>query len=126
MTREIKFRVWDGNKMTSKIRLDFAHGFRLISGDNLDFDNIGDDKCILMQSTGLKDKNGKEIYEGDIMDIGGHPWFVTFFSAKARFGLNTRNIWKKGKPVYFFKSMEYAKENAFVIGNIYENPELLK
>lgn len=68
---------------------------------------------ILMQSTGLKDKNGKEIFEGDITKIFGLIREVNFNGA--RFFV---------KPALTFDSVE--SEDVKVIGNIYENPELLK
>lgn len=117
--REIKFRAWDSSKMTSQIRLEFAHGLRLVSTDNLGFDMVGDDKCILMQFTGLKDKNGVEIYEGDVIEDDTWWYEVIWNIEDARFELrDIHNQEHVGLP-------ELGKYH-FVQGNIYQNPELLK
>ncbi len=77
-------------------------------------------RFILMQYTGLKDKNGKEIYEGDIMATpNGHKGVVTYDECQY--------ILASSKGEYendmFYKVKNHGAE---VIGNIYENPELLK
>lgn len=73
---------------------------------------IGD--TIWMQYTGLKDKNGKEIYEGDII-LGNAT--VTWKEDITGFGITT------GK----YGLINYKNHSDFkVIGNIYENPELIK
>lgn len=83
------------------------------------------DEFVIMQSTGLNDKNGKEIYEGDIcIDHGGIPCigeikydedFAGFF-----FYLKYEDVpFIEQESIYDFVDIE-------VIGNIYENPELLE
>lgn len=74
----------------------------------------------LMQFTGLKDKNGKEIYEGDIVG-GGHV--VEWLSDGWKVKVNT----PKGVRWYsiFNRQDDLSYVNRVVIGNIYENPELL-
>lgn len=84
------------------------------------------EKVALMQYTGLKDKNGKEIYEGDIVKTPGNR------KAKGVFGNGA--FWFVGFPFYeksFFdrQSKTWKIQNAIkweIIGNIYENPELIK
>jgi hypothetical protein len=102
--REIKFRAWDGKRMSIDVSL--CH-----EGCG----NWKDEQ--LMQYTGLKDKNGKEIYEGDVLKwendaIGKVEWlhdgFVVYFP----------NWNRAHRRLFGSKKME-------VIGNIYENPELL-
>lgn len=138
MSREFKFRVWDGEKMTDKIELHFAHGLRLVSTSDLGFETIGDDKCILMQYTGLKDRNGVEIYEGDILqgvyqesegggwysehNVRGKVYFDQYWGVKfdcRDHTQRTAEYWKDISPT------KRECRDVEVIGNIYENPELL-
>ena len=73
----------------------------------------------LCQFTGLSDKNGKEIYEGDILRIKGiGEGIIVFDKKKARFmwNDNAKENW----------GIENNDEFNEIIGNIYENPELLK
>lgn len=129
MNREIKFRAWNKEKrnMFNIARLDIADGTcydHLFSRNIYDFWN----ECILMQYTGLKDINGKEIYEGDIVKIpndetlygynAGEKYQVYFayggFRLKPKYDKNAKGFW-----------LEDDNELE-VIGNIYENPELLE
>src|SRR5215467_2163689 len=132
--REIKFRAWDkaGQRMGSVSDLQFARPW---GGDvfepsvELLFGTIGTDflvsDVVLMQSTGLHDKNEKEIYEGDIIrgiDIEERaPVFsVSWLHSSARFQLLHEDL-EYGAPINGSWSDQYE-----IIGNMYENPELLK
>lgn len=79
----------------------------------------------LMQSTGLVDKNGKEIYEGDILTDGSIKYLVRFEEEKACFIMKPilcgKTLFKKYEELSK-RYMHYYE----IIGNIYENPELLK
>ena len=71
------------------------------------------------QYTGLKDKNGVEIYEGDILSYFGFEYEVTF--EESAFG------WSEDGQFYAFAEMAIDEiEKTKIIGNIYENPELAK
>jgi hypothetical protein len=119
--REIKFRVWNGAQMLYiKHGADLQLNFGMNDGWSLwdPYEELCDhNQGELMQYTGLTDRNGKEIFEGDIVEhrsIGGidkGPWIgeVTIHPAQ---GVKV-GAW----PISF----DYA-----VIGNIYEHPELLK
>lgn len=82
-----------------------------------------EDNCIIMQYIGLKDKKGKKIFEGDIIKYGGNPNLLQVAYNVAGFHL----YWKDCKICHFedkaYSASFYALE---VVGNIYENPELLK
>lgn len=100
---------------------------------------------ILMQFTGLPDKNGKEIYEGDIMDVkfngifverigwSGEPdaraevfWDFSGFRLKCKGPDDQRYADWFDTDGYFDPILDMSRSHSEVIGNIYENPELLK
>lgn len=121
-----KYRMW--NRITSRM-----HGV-----DGLYFDSkevqytdefgilrfIKFENTILMQSTGLHDKNGKEIFEGDILDYNGRKAIVNWHGSYASFiyrfvdELHKRNA--EWNPLYL------AYYHFEVVGNKFENPELLE
>ena len=107
--KEIKFRAWDKE---NKIMFDVWH----IEWDNekIKYINTSDkvSNYILMQYTGLKDKNRKEIYEGDIVE---GVW-IDVYSGKTK---------KKRMVIKDIRAIPDYVE-CRVIGNIYENPELLE
>lgn len=131
MDREIKFRAWDkdaGLMIAAEriLHIEFDRGeVKWIGCWYVGRDQDGDaiqqlgqvDKPILMQFTGLKDKNGKEIYEGDVV-------FVPSTNRRA-----TSVVWQHGGLVTKGNYERREQINAFgsyeVIGNVYENPELL-
>lgn len=82
------------------------------------------DEIELMQSTGLKDKNGKEIFEGDIVDYKGREavvkWHGSYASFIYRFVDELQERASDWEPLFL------ACYHFEVIGNIYENPELLE
>ena len=99
--RDIKFRAWD----KIKEKMDY----------NPNFDDIVNEaRYIFMQYTGLKDKAGVEIYEGDILHITTEDMVC----------LNYKTVVEWTKQGYYSDFMNYSK--AKVIGNIYENKEVLK
>jgi len=124
--REIKFRAWNRitKLMTSSFGIyDLVEHKTFISGTILqEFDNL-----IFMQFTGLLDKNGREIYEGDIVkgDVFegmkrtewiGYVWYRCLdFVARQDLSADKYN--------YTYKEFNSGFE---VIGNVYENPDLLK
>lgn len=118
MKREIKFRAWDKEKNIMldvlAVEVGMPKGHNTIHPNGSDYMN--EEECELMQYTGLKDKNGKEIYEGDIvsktMSVGG--------GNKERFGEMVE--WDYSK---LGRRAEDYKKNWEVIGNIWENGDLL-
>ena len=126
MKQEIKFRAW--NKK-DKVMVDVAamnfgpSGLWSLIEDADDAELQLADNYELMQYTGLKDKNGREIYEGDVLDIGlrnqdGKPVIapVSYETYAAGYVLDNggNGIWQR------------LTEDCEVIGNIFENPELLE
>lgn len=138
--REIKFRAWDiVNKMMGLVST--WNGMREVGeyayiavdeyNGNAHFAVVKTADAILMQFTGLHDKNGKDIYEGDIFDCmylrdghTNHRYSVIFNEFSAAFDLQ-----RHGEPCPQVQVRQTVKDHAgwrgTVIGNIYENPELI-
>lgn len=122
--REIKFRAWDGEKMipfdSVKHFVEFDGTVWLNNGGR-EFDILNEQPHLkLMQFTGLKDKNGVEIYEGDVLRYSSDGY--QFENGDVIFsdgGFKCRCT--------FFHSLSSTITPLFeVIGNIYVNHELLK
>lgn len=115
--RPIKFRAWDGKMV-----------YGVLAGGNTECPNVCDYDMdsvwwwheppeAIMQFTGLCDRNGKEVWEGDVVRYTNNDGikrvgFVEWFEEEACFYLNSLPLWEQTE-----------KE---VIGNIYQNPELLE
>ena len=116
MNREIKFRAWETRY--DKPRMIYSDEF-----SNETFWAVAEYDCEIMQYTGLKDKNGKEIYEGDIVKHyddtlqNNLPWEI-------KFEIGVINDY--GDTMLGWNMPPSATHKYIVIGNIYENPELLK
>ena len=121
--REIKFRAWHKEKkiMGEVLGIDILHKEIFFSNEDVDCYGHTDFKDIeLMQYTGLKDKNNKKIYEGDIVTLHNSKYKVIFNSKEARFVLRDDEF--ESEIPFTNNNNERMK----IVGNIYENPELLK
>jgi len=125
--RPIRFRAWDKDGQEMIGPNDFYQNADVLpsgykTGCHLsDFFNINKDgtvgkeheNIVLMQYTGLKDKNGKEIYEGDVVNVDGSRQIIKWLYSEWSVFDNTGEY-------------GYSSGECEIIGNIYENPELLK
>jgi len=127
--REIKFRGWNGEKM-----LMYSSWFTLNRNETLCFEepphNYVDDsdvdyptRIIPMQYTGLLDKHGKEIYEGDI--VNGASFNGSYAYGKIIYWKDRYVIKPIGRFVEGIADLYYHVSCLEVIGNEFENPELL-
>ena len=134
--RKIKFRAWEKtNKQwisafgitDTGVYLAFINGYVL--------DKEAQKDIILMQSIGLKDKNGVEIFEGDIVETDkGTVGFINWYDALAKFGIhrNLMSIKEEKDTDDTFGSFVNVDDEYFkltkikVIGNIYDNEKLLE
>lgn len=106
--------IWNGNV--------YANDSKKLTCNNLKGWSIDDE--YLMQSTGLVDKNGKEIFEGDILDYKGRKALVRWHGSYASFIYRFVDELQKRKTEW--KPLYLAYMKCEIIGNIYENPELLE
>jgi uncharacterized phage protein (TIGR01671 family) len=128
MNREIKFRVWDNKdrKMLPVRELTFTPGGRLLIDTGQQSASVTDMRPLeLMQYTGLRDKNGVEIYEGDIVVRSRFDkpkqFSILYSEDHAAFRLKSHQFRGASYPME-----QYPEGFLEVIGNIYENPELTK
>ena len=133
MDREVLFRIKD------RISGDWCYGFPInaVDKNNVvsfvgkdekggEYFNALADAETLTEFTGLSDKNGKQIFEGDICTDGHKRWIIHFHF----YGWQCKEIgttWELSFPLW---QWDNCKENGYrqleVIGNIHDNPELLK
>lgn len=143
--REIKFRAWD--KTRNKMHFDYTFDITTADRDDVDFEvrhvvfngslfkitkaswGTNDDEpefvshdFVLMQYTGLKDKNGVEIWEGDIVRTDNGVAQVTFNS----WSFSITRDGQETSQDYFPEDHRRYIRSCEVIGNIYQNKELLK
>lgn len=126
-----KFRAYDGGSLSCMYQPDevmVGNGDIWIIDEDSDAGEwIVNNDLNLMQSTGLKDKNGKEIFEGDILACKTDDEVI-----------NANVFWDEEHALFMFESKKYneqellaelVEDNTYpfeIIGNIYENPELLE
>ena len=127
--RTIKFRIWDKSIKKWMFGYEILGGFSLIGEitlmgelSRISLKKLSNDDYAVMQYTGLKDKNGKEIYEGDVLEIDNDspPLVVGWGNKFASFVLDKYG-WASSH--YFMEGCD--NKDSQVIGNIHENPELL-
>lgn len=134
MNREILFRAKHIHAMDSNEHLDgtWVHGYlsdkNYINDKSLEGEFLVDENTIC-QYTGLTDKNGKKIFEGDIVRYGE-------ICGEVKFGLHESNwqICKYNQGFYiefpeeglYRKELGYYENKVVVIGNIYDSPKLLE
>lgn len=145
--REIKFKAWD-DKNKIMLNTDTPNLLIHFNGEINSFGKNGEingvyftNQVKLLQYTGLKDKNGKEIYEGDIVkymnfidDIYNEEIGLCKFEQDEcnfciqRIVINNENypVPTTIRTIYLISNLTYSDDVSYeVIGNIYENPELL-
>jgi len=118
--RDIKYRVWNPEFKEMYILSKKEY----LGGTGIYDDSVGHDKSVWMQFTGLHDRNGREIYEGDIIeeyDDGLYHWVVKWDNEYACFYLHEQNIGEK----FYLDDLVSVVNKGKVIGNIFQDGDLL-
>ena len=128
MNREIKFRAWYGGTMAYFTEMDLCNEYHSLSFGSKNIFDVEKltstypkiEEVAIMQFTGLNDKKGKEIYESDIVKL--EHWNPKIFQV----GFNRGGFcFYQNEQDPYYNDCKYLEE-CEVIGNIHENPELLK
>jgi len=117
--RELEFRAWDGTGMMS------IHDYR---GNVSTFFAMHESDHPIMQWTGLVDKTGRDIYEGDVIANESYSRVVEFKPNAGSFRMAHIHMLYRQPFEDIWQPMEQAYINEFgleVIGNVFENPELI-
>lgn len=126
MSREIKFRIWNGDRFTYGINTYVLS----LCGDVLN-GKTGESRkdWIIQQLTGLKDKNERNIYEGDIISAwdGEYTVLIEYCKEYAKYGgvVYLEDGHEPGGDSWIWFD-DMLAENGQIIGNIFETPELLE
>jgi uncharacterized phage protein (TIGR01671 family) len=157
--REIKFRAWDKpinrwyspvyeahKGLLEELNIGISGRLSLRTMSGTADESTFKDRFIIMQYTGLKDSEGREVYEGDILRFT-YWWFdgneaetpligeVTYIQEEASYGLtHIKNAeWIKhiggeegDKDTQSFSGWQFSSDDIQILGNIYKNPELLE
>lgn len=126
----LRYRAWlkEDKEMIEVEEMNFYNGELDFIGDAITWMCKSND-CVLMQSTGLRDKNGKEIFEDDIIkvtNLSNCSWLevVSFSNNKAMFVSKEVKREVEETPLYdLFNTDIFEVE---IIGNIHTNPELVE
>ena len=120
MSREIKFRAWD-KRHNSMEYINDLYWF-----EENGIHDFNDDNYIFMQNTGLKDKNGREIYDSDIVKVTWGSGKIVFYEVKycGSLGYHYLRDTKNKEDDDIICIYDYSQMD--VIGNVFDNPALLK
>ena len=120
MSREIKFRAWDKHHNS----MEYINDLYWFEENGIH--DFNDDNYIFMQNTGLKDKNGKEIYDSDIAKVTWGRGKIVFYEVKycESLGYHYLRDTKNKEDDDIICIYDYSQMD--VIGNVFDNPELLK
>lgn len=124
--REIKFRCWDRFKQRwSNYKINDGTVYFMDKNTGVWYGSYNKryKDFNLMQYTGLKDKNGKEIYEGDIVKLRANHGIGVIKYSDEWGAFVVEYIKPRSLAVL---GMHYYKEDIEILGNIYENPELME
>jgi uncharacterized phage protein (TIGR01671 family) len=145
MSRQIKFRAWDGRRMRTVWKATFVGSNPTVFFTATQYNEPGalpmdDDRLSLMQFTGLQDKAGRDIYEGDILRLDTVIEADMLFDTPER---HLRALFKvvykddyacfdveeiedpEEEPVGGWSLMKDCQNDWEIVGNVYENPELI-